>query len=233
MCQVINFKAHGSTAVLDKQYGANWLYIGRANSQAGLPASPLANPFKVANCGGRGGTLPHYRRWLWERIQAGDRAVPEALDNVGPETALVCWCKPGPCHGDVVLAAAAWRQAQRAPVFFVSGHRDLTEAEFARHYQPALAAAVDAGGRFVVGDAPGADRFAQAYLQQRGVQAVAVYHAGRQPRVNLGFAIRGGYTSQTAKDRAMTQASSVDIAWVRPDKNSSGTARNLARRRAS
>jgi hypothetical protein len=113
MCQVINFKAHGATAALDERYGANWLYIGRANSQAGLPASPLANPYKPADHGGRGGTLPHYRRWLWERIQAGDQAVLDALDSIGPETALVCWCKPGPCHGDVVLAAAAWRQQTR------------------------------------------------------------------------------------------------------------------------
>ena len=117
MCQVINFKAHGSTAVLNERYGSNWLYIGRANSQAGLPASPLANPFKPrrlwrADYGGRGGTLPHYRRWLWERIRAGDPVVLAALRAINDETVLVCWCKPGPCHGDVVSAAADWLKSQ-------------------------------------------------------------------------------------------------------------------------
>ena len=39
---------------------------------------------------------------------AGDEAVLAALRAVNEETALVCWCKPGPCHGDVVQAAATW-----------------------------------------------------------------------------------------------------------------------------
>jgi hypothetical protein len=105
MCQVINFKAHGSTAVLNERYGSNWLYIGRANSHAGLPASPLANPYRPAQFGGAAGaTLPAYRQWLWQRIQAGDPVVLAALRAINDETVLVCWCKPGPCHGDVVSA---------------------------------------------------------------------------------------------------------------------------------
>ena len=66
-------------------------------------------------------------------------------------------------------------------VAFVSGHLDLTDEEFARHYVPLIADAVARGWRFVVGD-------------------------------------------------AMTAASSRDIAWVRPGRERSGTARNLRRR---
>ncbi|MCZ7673818.1 MAG: DUF4326 domain-containing protein [Chloroflexi bacterium] len=76
-----------------------WVYIGRANSYAGLEQSPLANPFKVKELGSRGQTLPHYKRWLWERIQAGDEAVLDALRAIDTQTVLVCWCAPGPCHG--------------------------------------------------------------------------------------------------------------------------------------
>ena len=109
MCQVINFKQFGSAQALDKAFGGRWLYIGRANSHAGLPASPLANPFKVQAFGGqRGVTLSHYRGWLWQRIRAGDPAVVAALHSIDETTVLVCWCKPGPCHGDVIKAAAAW-----------------------------------------------------------------------------------------------------------------------------
>lgn len=112
MCTVINFKAYRSVPALNRAFGDRWRYIGRANSYAGLPQSPLANPFKVKDFGGPGQTLAHYRRWLWHRIQAGDEAVINALKAIDARTVLVCWCKPGPCHGDVVQAAAAWLRRQ-------------------------------------------------------------------------------------------------------------------------
>lgn len=118
MCTVVNFKAYGSIQALNRAFGDRWVYIGRANSYAGLEQSPLANPFKVkafgelsrADFGDRGQTLPHYKRWLWERIQAGDEVVLDALKAINARTVLVCWCKPGPCHGEVVKAAATWVQ---------------------------------------------------------------------------------------------------------------------------
>ena len=239
MCSIVNFKQHGSVQALRQAFGNRWLYIGRANSYAGLPASPLANPFKVKDFGGRDRTLPpgstlgHYCRWLWERIQVGDTAVLDTLRAINESTVLVCYCKPGPCHGDVVEAAATWVQSQQKKVAFVSGHRDLTPDEFYRRYQPRLDKAIAAGHRFVVGDAPGADAMTQMYLVGRAApEQVAVYHAGRQPRNHSGgFAIRSGYVSQSAKDATMTAVSDYDIAWMRPGKAKSGTAHNLARRR--
>lgn len=112
MCQVVNFKQYGSAQALHRSFGDRWVYIGRANRYAGLAQSPLANPFNVRDFGGRGQTLPHYKRWLWERIQAGDETILDALKAMNAQTVLVCWCKPGPCHGDVVKAAAAWVQRQ-------------------------------------------------------------------------------------------------------------------------
>jgi hypothetical protein len=109
MSQVVNFKSTGSAAALTQTFGTRWVYVGRANPHHHLPASPLANPYRRQTYGGqRGCTLPHYRRWLWQRIQAGDEAVIAALTAIDDPTVLVCWCKPGPCHGDVILAAAAW-----------------------------------------------------------------------------------------------------------------------------
>ena len=114
MCQIINYKQHGSISALNQAFGDRWVYIGRANRTAGLSQSPLANPFKVKDFGGRGRTLPRYRQWLWDRIQAGDKAVLDALRSIGPSSVLICWCKPGPCHGDVVKAASAWLHRQSA-----------------------------------------------------------------------------------------------------------------------
>jgi hypothetical protein len=120
VCQVVNFKEYGSVDALNQAFGDRWLYIGRANHYAGLPESPLANPYKARDYG-RGGTLPpgstlgHYRRWLWQQIQAGDPAVLAALRAIDEQTVLVCWCAPNPCHGDVIKAAIAWlREAESA-----------------------------------------------------------------------------------------------------------------------
>ena len=111
MCTVVNFREYDSVAALDRAFGDRWLYIGRANRAAQLPTSPLANPYRPRDFGGRrGATLPHYRLWLWRQMQADNRGVLQALAAVTEESVLVCYCAPGPCHGDVVRAAAAWLQ---------------------------------------------------------------------------------------------------------------------------
>jgi hypothetical protein len=111
MCEIVNFRHYRSIDELDLAFADRWLYIGRQNRVAGLPRSPLANPFRVRDYG-RGQTIPLYRRWLWERIQNGDLAVMDALRTINEASVLVCWCRPGLCHGDVVKAAAAWLQSQ-------------------------------------------------------------------------------------------------------------------------
>lgn len=121
-------------------------------------------------------------------------------------------------------------------IAMISGHRDLTKAEFDQHYQGRIFKAILEECDFVVGDAPGADAMAQACLEawrRKGfLFKVTVYHAGRTPRHNVGhFPTCGNYASYPAKDSAMTAVSDFDIAWVRPGKETSGTARNIARRK--
>lgn len=117
-------------------------------------------------------------------------------------------------------------------VVFVSGHLDLTEDEFHEHYKPTLADYIRAEAYFVVGDARGADSRAQDFFRYRSYNRVTVYHMLERPRYNAGFATVGGFGSDTERDTAMTQASDVDVAWVRPGRETSGTARNIARRAA-
>ncbi|HYF62560.1 MAG TPA: hypothetical protein VD886_07075 [Herpetosiphonaceae bacterium] len=117
--------------------------------------------------------------------------------------------------------------------FFISGHLDLTAAEFTEHYQPLLDAALLEGAAFVVGDARGADALAQAYLAGKTAR-VTVYHMLAAPRHNLGqFPLCGGFAADGDRDAAMTAASTDDLAWVRPGREKSGTARNLQRRGAA
>jgi hypothetical protein len=115
-------------------------------------------------------------------------------------------------------------------VGFVSGHLDLTEEEFARHYAPKISEAVARGCRFVVGDARGADLLFQQHARAQGLE-VTVFHMFAGPRNNVGsFQAVGGFTSDAERDQAMTAASGFDVAWVRPGRERSGTAKNLARR---
>lgn len=123
----------------------------------------------------------------------------------------------------------------KKPTAYISGHLDLTTKEYNEHYHSKILDAVIAGHDFVVGDARGADWFAQCQLQivaLPGISNVVVYHMGSSPRNNCGFTLIGGYASDSARDEAMTDASTYDIAWVRPGREKSGTAKNI-RRRAS
>lgn len=114
-------------------------------------------------------------------------------------------------------------------VYFVSGHLDITTEEFEQHYVPRLDAAVKEGASFVVGDAKGVDFIAQHHLAL--CDRVTVYHMFTEPRVNAAsFPTVGGFKNDTERDAAMTAASTTDIAWVRPGREKSGTAKNLARR---
>ena len=117
------------------------------------------------------------------------------------------------------------------PIFYVSGHLDLTEEEFREHYVPKLEEALkEPGATFVVGDARGADAMAQAWLAEKNAP-VTVFHMFVAPRNNVGEnALKGGFETDLARDEAMTAASTDDIAWARHRR--SNTWKNLERRSA-
>lgn len=141
----------------------------------------------------------------------------------------------------------------RKKAVFVSGHIDLTKEEFATHYVPQLREALEDGASFVVGDATGCDFMAQRWLWKNAGgrcrhELCRVFHMLESPRHSFcsgfgshdpnstpsggGFPLVGGFTSDDERDAAMTDASTHDIAWVRPErkKKNSGTAKNLQRR---
>ena len=116
---------------------------------------------------------------------------------------------------------------------YISGHLDLTPDEFSDHYAERIMEAFQAGDKFVVGDALGADTMAQEFLLGLGADLV-VYHMFDAPRYKFAllFPTIGGFKSDTERDEAMTAASNYDIAWVREGREKSGTAKNINRRTA-
>ena len=76
------------------------VYIGRG--------SIWGNPFVIGRDGERDEVIALYRKYLWNRLNAGDSEIGlyelASLHN----RKLGCYCSPAPCHGDVLAKAAAW-----------------------------------------------------------------------------------------------------------------------------
>ncbi len=117
-------------------------------------------------------------------------------------------------------------------VYFISGHLDLTDDEFNCQYKKLIDAALIEKSSFVVGDARGADTLAQKYLLNK-TNLVIVYHMFESPRNNLGFITKGGFQSDSSRDKQMTMDSDIDICWIRKGREKSGTAMNQLRRKKS
>lgn len=76
------------------------VYIGRGRCDKANYIANTGNPFTVAEYG-RGIALQKYKEWVTpDKIQH----LYEHLKTI-PSTkriVLLCWCKPQPCHGDVI-----------------------------------------------------------------------------------------------------------------------------------
>ena len=68
-----------------------FVYVGRP--------SKWGNPYRVGHDGDRATVIAKYRRYLVQRPDL-IAALPELTGKQ-----LGCWCKPAPCHADVLIAA--------------------------------------------------------------------------------------------------------------------------------
>lgn len=72
------------------------VYVGRASPRRGLAESAFGNPFKIGPDGTRAEVIEKYRSWL-----LGSQELLLRLPELRGRR-LACWCKPLPCHGDVL-----------------------------------------------------------------------------------------------------------------------------------
>ncbi len=135
------------------------------------------------------------------------------------------------------LLTEAKQPAKREDVYFISGHRDITEEEFSTNYETAIDMLLGENPNclFVVGDYYGVDIMAQNYLLdvlEIEPEHVFVYHMFDKPRNANPKVVNfvGGFTSDEERDAAMTKASTDDVAFVRDHTKMSGTAQNILRR---
>jgi hypothetical protein len=70
-------------------------YIGRP--------SRWGNPFKLGRDGDRAQVMEKYAGWLEEKLT--EEPFRKNLLKLSEATALVCWCKPEACHGDLLVNA--------------------------------------------------------------------------------------------------------------------------------
>ena len=89
-------------------------YIGRGrvvfikNEETGkrerIPekASEFANPFKIGKDGTREEVIKKYEKYIMDKVE-NEEGMKEKLITMKNKK-LGCWCKPEPCHGDVLLS---------------------------------------------------------------------------------------------------------------------------------
>jgi hypothetical protein len=90
------------------------VYIGRGKDPHTQEWGEWGNRFSrrdsampsVTRAGSVEEAIESYRRDLWQRIRTGKLSLQKlaALDG----KTLGCWCAPGPCHGEVLVAASEW-----------------------------------------------------------------------------------------------------------------------------
>ena len=135
-------------------------------------------------------------------------------------------------------------------IYFISGHRNITEDEFTNNYvkrfnaiemtyqyQKAMNKIDDIDmPLYVVGDYEGVDIMSQNYLIDNlkvDPKRITVYHMFNKPR-NYNSKItnfKGGFNYDEERDAVMTNDSTEDIAFIRDHLQLSGTAMNILRRK--
>lgn len=117
MINVVNGRVHGFI-------GENKIYIGRANHKLKLKASPLANPYFIYQTDWktsqrlRDEVIEQYKVLLWQSIKRCrdegiiDGIMEELIRISQLNVTLTCYCKPLPCHGDVIINAIEWLKTQ-------------------------------------------------------------------------------------------------------------------------
>ena len=95
------FSVESETKIINLKSGDAYdIYIGRQNNSlryGSLRESFFENPFRLLKDGPGPVVLKKYREHIIKK-----KGWKEELEKLRGKI-LACWCKPGPCHGDVLI----------------------------------------------------------------------------------------------------------------------------------
>lgn len=119
-------------------------------------------------------------------------------------------------------------------IYFVSGHRDLTKKEFEEHYVPLIQKVMteDSLAEFVVGDWEGCDEMFLTFIRCTSPKTWITIYCCNDSRIKTygSIYIYNQFSTYDQCDISMTEDSDFDIAWIRPGREDSHTAKNIKRR---
>ena len=90
----------------------NFWALKRKAVRSMVNRSVLANAFKDQD-----NWAVLYKRWLWGKLRNRRGAQYQAVLEIasGKYEALACWCKPEPCHCDIIIDSVKWVASQVDP----------------------------------------------------------------------------------------------------------------------
>lgn len=86
----------GTTRVVNIKRHTCDVYIGRGGATDGY----FGNPFRLMPGEERGSTLAEYAKYFHRRLETDPEFKRRVHELKGKR--LGCFCKPGPCHGDII-----------------------------------------------------------------------------------------------------------------------------------
>jgi hypothetical protein len=103
------------------------VYIGRGKDPHTREWGEWGNPFShresasamVTKANSVEEAIERYKADLWKRLRDGRLSVGKLAALKGKT--LGCWCAPGPCHGEVLVAAAEWAAGRVAAAGVAAG----------------------------------------------------------------------------------------------------------------
>ncbi|WFP45975.1 hypothetical protein VIPPAEUMC01_00040 [Pseudomonas phage vB_VIPPAEUMC01] len=99
-----------SATVVNRHYEKFDVYIGRG-SKWGNPFSHKEGTRALYKVDTVEQAIECFRSHLWRNIMEGLITVDDLLELDGKR--LGCYCKPRPCHGDVLVRAIEWAKQHR------------------------------------------------------------------------------------------------------------------------
>ena len=97
MFNALKKQVMGKTRVVNIRKESYDVYIGRAgHGKDGY----FGNPFRLEATMAKGGTLDCYRKYFYHRLSTDEEFRRRIGELQGK--ALGCFCKPNPCHGDII-----------------------------------------------------------------------------------------------------------------------------------